>query len=56
MIPALLGFGLDVGHFKGIRNSLAQHLFAAFSREAANVGDDVAACLDGGQYIGMNGP
>jgi hypothetical protein len=56
MIPALLGFRLDIGNGKIIRNSLAQYLFTTFSSKAAHVGDDVAACLDGGQYIGMNGP
>lgn len=55
VVAALLGFRVDVSHLELIGHSLTQYLFAAFGGEPANVGDDVAACFDGGDHIGVNG-
>ena len=56
MIPSFLGFGFDIRYLEVIGDGLAQYLPTPLSREAAHVGNDMAASLDGGYHIGMDGP
>ncbi len=55
-ITPVLRFSLDISYLKAFRHRITKYLTATLSSEAAHVGYDMTASLNGRQNIGMNRP